>query len=215
MPPQRPSYILFDLGNVLVNIEPAAFLRTLGIDTPENRRYYQPLITQLVRRYERGEDSTETYLQLVDILFNESPEAGGHNHGGGWKFTSSEFRGAMLSIIRDPIAGMQERVARLAATVPLGLLSNTNPLHFDFCMEHLPALRSIPTHFLSYRMHALKPDRAIFEGVVRQLNLPPSEVLYFDDLADNVDAASSIGMRGLLFAGLAKLDQDLGDFGLI
>ena len=46
-----PSFILFDLGNVLAHIHPIAFLQSLSINTPENRMYYKSSITEIAKRY--------------------------------------------------------------------------------------------------------------------------------------------------------------------
>ena len=53
------------------------------------------------------------------------------------------------------------------------------------------------THrFASHLCGLCKPDAAIFEHVERTTGVPPSQILFFDDLAENVDAAKSRGWRG-------------------
>ncbi|MBI3787216.1 MAG: hypothetical protein HY276_03075, partial [Ignavibacteriales bacterium] len=79
----KPKIILFDLGNVLVHVHPEAMLQTLGIDSPENReRFGQPIIN-IVRRYERGEESTEQFLGRLESLFNGTGELEIHPYGFG------------------------------------------------------------------------------------------------------------------------------------
>ena len=93
MASRKPTFVLFDLGNVLVYIHPEAFLQTLGIDSPENRRYYQPLVIDIVKRYERGDDSTGEFFDRMDELFNRGrvpPESG--PEGSARKFTREEFQ---------------------------------------------------------------------------------------------------------------------------
>lgn len=211
----RPKLVLFDLGNVLVHIHPEAFLQTLGLDTPDNRRYYQPRITGIVKRYERGDDSTEQFLTNVDALFNARESEQQYDHGAKRVFSREEFRLAMLTVVGQPIEGMEELVKHVAASVAVGLLSNTNPLHYDLCKNTLRVLHFIPHHFLSYQLKSLKPEPKIFERVIDRLHVEPIEVLYIDDVAENVNAARAFGLNGYEFVGPKELRYRLAELRLI
>jgi HAD superfamily hydrolase (TIGR01509 family) len=190
-----------------VHIEPAAFLRSLSIDTPVNRKYYQSKIVDVVKRYERGDDSTEDFFTNLDLIFNGRDRGLHHDHGGKDYFSLNDFRNAMLSIVGEPVEGMEEIVRRVGASVPLGLLSNTNPIHFEFCLRTFRILQQIPSHFLSYQLKAFKPEPEIFARVVGQLSLPPGEILYIDDLAENIEAARVVGLMGHQFVGVKNIEQ--------
>ncbi|MCX6133165.1 MAG: HAD family phosphatase [Ignavibacteriales bacterium] len=210
----QPAVVIFDLGNVLVHIRPEAFLQTLGIDTPENRRTYQHSVIDIVKRYERGEDSTETFLQNLGTLFNVRNTSNACSDERR-QYSRDDFQRAMLAIIELPIPGMEELVRTLGTKVPLGLLSNTNPLHFDACMENLAVLRSIPFHFLSYRLRLLKPEPEIFEKTIELLRHDPRDVLYIDDLSENIEAARRAGLHGYHFVGVDELNEYLSSCGLV
>ena len=210
----QPAFVIFDLGNVLVYIHPEAFLQTLGIDSPENRRIYQKKIIDIVRAYERGVDTTEKFLGNLDKLFNARDDVGGHQAGKS-PFSRDDFQRAMLSIIGRPVPGMEDVIRSLSPKVPLGLLSNTNPLHFDACMENLKVLRFIPSHFLSYRLKSLKPEPGIFVQTIEILRLDPRDILYIDDISENIEAAERAGLNGHLFAGCEKLVVRLSELGLV
>ena len=212
---ERPTYVIFDLGNVLVHIHPAAFLQSLGIDTPENRSYYQKKVVDIAKQYERGDDPTDEFFAKLDLLFNGSRDNPRQEHGPNRALTMDDFHNAMLAVIGQPVAGMEDLVARLATKVPLGLLSNTNPIHFDLCKKTLPVLRYIPSHFLSYQLKAFKPDVRIFERVSEILKLNPGEVLYIDDLLENVEAARTVGFSAYHFEGLQMLERRLNEFQLM
>ena len=210
----QPAFVIFDLGNVLVYIHPESFLQTLGIDTPENRRIYQKKVIDIVRLYERGEDSTEKFLDNLDSLFN-ADATGRVQRGGDGRFSRDDFRRAMLSIIDRPVPGIEELVRSLSPKVPLGLLSNTNPLHFDACMESLRVLQFIPSHFLSYRLRSLKPEPEIFKQTIDFLQLDPRDILFVDDIPENIEAAEQAGLNGHLFVGSEELAGQLSELGLI
>jgi len=203
------------VGNVLVHIEPAAFLRSLSIDTSENREYFQSRIIDIVQRYERGDDSTEEFFARLDILFNKRDRTFQRDHGGKDHYSRDEFRNAMLSIVGIQVGGMEDIARRVGTSVPLGLLSNTNPVHFDYCLRTFRVLQNIPTHFLSYQLKALKPEPEIFARVAMQIPFPPGEVLYVDDLTENVDAARAAGFMGHQFIGVDDIEQLFADLKLI
>jgi HAD superfamily hydrolase (TIGR01509 family) len=209
----QPAFVIFDLGNVLVHIHPEAFLQSLGIDTPENRRAYQPRVVDIVRRYERGEETTETFLGNLERLFNTPAAAQPRSDQPAWH-TREDLRRAMLSIIGLPIPGMNDLVRNLGTKVPIGLLSNTNPLHFDACLENLVVLQYIPAHFLSYRLKSLKPDPGIFQQAIELLQRDPREVLYIDDILENVEAARTTGLNGYHFVSHDQLKAHLTVLGL-
>jgi HAD superfamily hydrolase (TIGR01509 family) len=203
------------VGNVLVHIEPAAFLRSLLIDTSGNREYYQSNIIGIVKRYEKGEDSTEEFFANLDKLFNGFDRKPQRNHGGKDHYSPDEFRNAMLSIVGLQVEGMEELVRRVGASAPLGLLSNTNPVHFDYCLQTFRVLQNIPTHFLSYQLKALKPEPEIFARVTAEIPFPPGEILYIDDIAENVDAARVAGFIGHQFIGVKNVERLFSELKLI
>ncbi|MBM4160104.1 MAG: HAD-IA family hydrolase [Ignavibacteria bacterium] len=213
---KKPKYILFDLGNVLVYIHPEAFLQTLGIGTQESRQYYRPHVVEIVRRYERGDDTTEQYLDRLDDLFNHS--RGGsetYPYGGNRHFTREDFTQAMLAVVGKPVEGMEDLVRRVASSVLVGLLSNTNPLHYDSCRSALPVLQLIPHHFLSFQLRSLKPEPLIFEKVLKQLPFEAREILYIDDLEENLSAADQGGLGCHLFRGTPELQALLRTLGIM
>jgi FMN phosphatase YigB (HAD superfamily) len=208
MTTRRPSFVLFDLGNVLVHIAPEAFLQRLGLDTPDHRRLYGAHINEIVRQYECGNESTSVCLSRLESLLNDTqPESGSGTRRD--TISHDDLRTAMRAVIGTPVAGMLELVIRLGGRVPLGLLSNTNPLHYDWCMEHLPVLQYIPSHFLSFQLQSLKPSARIFAQVVERLQIAPGDIFYIDDMLENVEAGRRAGLNSHLFLDRGKLEQDL------
>lgn len=212
---RRPSYVIFDLGDVLVRIEPAAFLRSLSLDTPDDRKYYEPKIIEIAKRYERGDDSTEHFFTKLDMLFNGRDKKPDHRQGRKGYCSQNDFRVAMISIIGAEVEGMEEIVRRVGASVPLALLSNTNPVHFEYCLRTFRVLQYVPSHFLSYQLKAFKPEPEIFARVIEQISFPPEGILYVDDIPENVEAARNAGLMGHQFIGAKNIEQLFSDLKLI
>lgn len=52
--------------------------------------------------------------------------------------------------------------------------------------------------FLSYSMHVAKPAPMIFSRMIAETAIDPAESLYFDDLAENIEAGSAAGLHSVL-----------------
>jgi 2-haloacid dehalogenase len=68
---------------------------------------------------------------------------------------------------------------------------------------------------VSGEVKLLKPDPAIYWLALDRFRLGPSDALFIDDRAINVDGARAIGMKAHLFTGAADLQARLEAEGLL
>jgi HAD superfamily hydrolase (TIGR01509 family) len=151
-------------------------------------------------------------LDQLEVLLNGR---GAPHNPAGKKFNRDELTRAMLAVIGQPVAGMEDLVRRVGQLVPVGLLSNTNPLHYELCQSNLPVLRLIPLHLLSFQLRSLKPEPAIFEKVLQRVRITAADILYIDDLEENLRAAEEAGFTSHLFRDRSQLQALLRDLTLI
>ena len=62
---------------------------------------------------------------------------------------------------------------------------------------------------LSYEIGIEKPDSKAYELLLQKLNLPAKEVIFIDDLYENVEAANRLGIDAILFESSEQLRQEL------
>ena len=192
------SILLFDLGNVLVNVDYPAFLRTLRYDHTMNERELYTLLEEDSRSYELGKASPEEYLRIVNAKLGTS-------------YTFEEFREAWNAILPEPTLGMTELIESLVPNNRLMILSNTNALHCEHMLQLSPVLRYFERYFLSFEIGAVKPDPAIYAYVLKNVDVPPDRILFIDDLEQNIKGAVNAGMRGIVFEGVEPLRFQLKD----
>jgi putative hydrolase of the HAD superfamily len=104
-----------------------------------------------------------------------------------------------------------------AAGNQIGLLSNINPLHWQFVSDgKYPWLQRpgrpgslFRSVVLSYEAGAMKPDRRIYQAAAAHAGADPSAVFFVDDRAENVAGALAAGLDAVQFVGLAQLQADL------
>jgi putative hydrolase of the HAD superfamily len=69
-------------------------------------------------------------------------------------------------------------------------------------------------YIFSYMIHEIKPDRAIFDALAEKYGLNLGECVFIDDREDNVEAAKSYGMQGIVFTGYEDACEKLRTLGV-
>jgi len=108
-----------------------------------------------------------------------------------------EFR----SWSRGFLPGARELLDTLRPRFRLGAVSNSNEVHWARNAE-LGVTQQFEFAVSSHQVGACKPDAAIFEAALRRAGIAAEAVAYFDDLQENVDAATELGMRAFRTEGV-------------
>ena len=198
----KPRLLLFDLGNVLVRFEPDKFSRALGIDPGSSKYHYESSIRDLTNKFESGKCSTDEYFASLRTYLNN-------------KFDESLLRQAFLSVLTDPIPGMEDLVRRATERLPAAVVSNTNEYHFSSVLPRIHALDYLPKRYLSYQLGVIKPLPEFYERVKKGGNVRPEEMLFIDDVEKNIEAANDAGMSGHLFRGAEGLEKHLKELDVL
>jgi putative hydrolase of the HAD superfamily len=194
--------VVFDFGNVICSFEYDRFLERLrgwsGLPVETLRE--KVFGSGAHRRFERGEIDTAGFHRLVESAIGAEvpPEA---------------FAEAFMDIF-TPVEGTHSIIRALKARYRLGLLSNTNELHFQRCIRPVPVFPLFDTVTLSYEVGALKPEAAIYRDALRKLSLPPEECVFIDDIPEYAEGARAVGMRGIRFESPERLRDELGELGV-
>lgn len=184
--------VVFDYGNVIDDVDVRVFVEhvkpfMVGPMTPEERLLQtQPLSVQ----YESGKLDTAAF---IPAFLKQA----------GLQMSHDEFIAAWSGFFR-PIPFTHALIRSLSAKYRLGLLSNTNELHFEHLISRTDVFPLFETVTLSYRVGVMKPDPAIYRDTVRKLGLASSECLYIDDLKQNAEAAGALGMQTVHFTSPAE-----------
>lgn len=188
--------VLFDLGRVLMHIDFDAFPNRLGLLTEEQRAPFQQPIGKLWRVYETGAMTTDEFLDNLFSIFNRT-------------FTKEHILEAWNGIIVRDNEEIVPLVQKIQKKFQTAILSNTSPSHWEKVLQISDVVKSIPHHFTSFTIGAMKPDRVVYEHVVSSLNVLPNEIIFIDDLKENVDGAIQAGMQGLVFKNALDTEKQL------
>jgi putative hydrolase of the HAD superfamily len=92
----------------------------------------------------------------------------------------------------------------------LGLLSNTDPLHFNHILSKFPVMRAFDKWILSYEVGFKKPAIEIFHKAIEWASVEPRKILFIDDMKKHIEVAASLGMQGIHFISAHQLREELG-----
>ena len=87
----------------------------------------------------------------------------------------------------------------------------------EFRTEHIKKsydLSFFSHTFFSNEVGLTKPNRDIFEYVLKNINKKPEECVFIDDKPENVQTAKEMGFATILFSSLENLKMELKEFGV-
>lgn len=181
--------IVFDLGGVIMTLDPAEALRrfkALGLSDAER---YLDAYTQsgIFGNLEEGKITAEDFRSKLSSLT-------------GHELTFDECKHAWLGYRKDvPQRNLDLLKELRAKDYRLILLSNTNPFMMDWALssEFDGKGSSLNDYFdalyLSYRLGIMKPAPDFFRQVLDNENILPEETFFVDDGPRNVEAAGKLG----------------------
>jgi putative hydrolase of the HAD superfamily len=181
--------VLFDLGGVLVRLGGVEEFGALVGTTDEGEIWRLWLGSPAVRCYERGLCSREEFARaaIEEFRLGIPPE---------------DFLARFLSWPKGLLAGAAELVGSVRSDVHRAVLSNTNELHWNEQPDASCIHRLFETHFASHLVGLVKPDAAIFERVVEELQCSAAEILFLDDNQINVEGARAVGFAAHRVVGV-------------
>jgi len=184
------KHIIFDLGQVIINVNPGAvkeYMNAKGVGNVDEL-HLQLLEKDIYHQLETGKITPDEFRaeikDIIDIPLKD-------------KNIDEAWNAMLLDIPRERIKFM----TRLKSKYKLYLLSNTNAIHWVSYDQYFqdtydyPSINTFFTHtWYSHLMGVRKPDPEIFKMVLQEGQFDPSEVAFVDDLKDNVDAAALHGI---------------------
>lgn len=182
--------VVFDLGGVLINLDFDSCLnafRTAGFDNIE-QQVCQFRGKGLFAQFEKGEITPETFRETIRQETSQSLTD--HKIDDMWNLM-------LLDIPREKL----DLLLELRGRYMVFLLSNTNQIHWNYACEQMFSYRGFRVNdffedtFLSFEMHQAKPDKEIYELMMKEANILPEETFFIDDSDANCKAAGSLGLQ--------------------
>lgn len=204
------SWLVFDLGGVLVDVAPAEVtLAALARRSETSEARLEPLLRErfvdtpysLAERFQIGAlDEAGFHAALNDSLDRPLD----------YSTLIAEIEAMLLGEKRDTVA----LLARLAAAHRIACYSNTNATHWRYMLRQFGFFAYIERAFASQELGVAKPDPRGFAHIAAALDVAPAGCLLIDDRQINVDGARAAGWQAIQFTDAATLERDLATRGI-
>ncbi len=179
--------IVFDLGGVVVDWSPERLMQEYTGD-PEMpiALFKKGFFQEFWPAYDRGlKDQNEIVKEMSAFASRGYAEC--------WDFV--EFVKHSLS----DIPATKELIKELSAKgYRLFCLSNMSVEFYDY-MKEREVFQYFEGKIISALEHVIKPEKGIYEVLLKRYGLIPEESLFIDDLACNIDAARQLGFQTVHF----------------
>jgi putative hydrolase of the HAD superfamily len=202
--PGAADALLFDLGRVVIDTD---FNKTLACWAGHAGCEPAHLVgrfsrDEIYQRHERGEISdAEFFAGLRTSL--------------GIELSDAQFLEGWNAIFAGEMPGIAALLARAAKRVPLYAFSNTNSAHVEhFSQAFAGVLGHFRKIFLSSAIGLRKPDAAAYDHVVKAIGIPAERIVFFDDLAENIEGARARGLTAVHVTSPDDVAHALATLGL-
>ncbi len=195
--------LLFDLGNIVIEF----------VGLTEIQRLYRPDLTK--DEIHKKWISTKAIVEFETGKINPAQFA--HQFVKEWELAiaEDEFLHLFIHWSKEPFIGMPDLLSNLAVKYTTACLSNINELHWHRVGTEQKMAQHFHHHYLSYKIGLSKPDIRIYQEVVKDLQIPPSKIIFFDDLEENVIGARSLGFNAHQVKGFEQVQAKCIELGLI
>jgi len=193
--------VIFDLGNTLVHVDFDGIVERLTGRPSRGARPEGLVDHEIIVRWCTGRLAPRDFHREVC-------------RGIGADMDFDRFVRWWCDVFR-PMPGAEGLLREVAAATRVGLLSDTDPLHWEHERRAEPWLDLVPNPTLSFRIGLLKPDPGCYLEAARSVGLAPADCLFVDDLPRNVAGALSVGMQAVRFNGIEALRAELIERGVL
>lgn len=195
--------IIFDFGNVVGFFDHGRTLRKLEpIAAASAQQMYD-----LVCAGPLGDDFESGRIGEKEFLRRFKAECGIQ--------CSDEFLEAACADIFWPNPEVCELIPRLKPRYRILLGSNTNIIHSRFFKKQFAdVLRHFNALIMSHEIGVRKPNVDFYRHCQQHAQGKPDEILFVDDVADNVLSARTLGWHGIVYRPKDGLSSKLAGVGV-
>lgn len=199
------NWFLFDLGNTLIKLAYERVLENVCRSAALTRDELVEILEEPggYRDMERG---AVTFREFYEFIADKA----------GYRGSLHDFREIWSDFFDGAIPGTEELLDRIRAKYRVAFLSNSNEVHAELIPRRYSTLFKKDDRFIfSHRFRVAKPDPEMFRRALEVLGALPQNVVFIDDLIENVLAARGEGIRSFQFIDAEQLRRELTAEGLL
>lgn len=196
--------IIFDLGNVVLDYNPVAYLKEKINDDKVEKVILEAVFkSEEWPMLDRGVITEEEAIERIvnrDIKNKEFIEIAFEN----WY--------EMLKPLNDTVMLIKELKNK---GFNLYYLSNFHLKAFDYVIKKNEVFKLFDGGIVSFKEKLLKPEKDIYTKILEAYDLKASECIFIDDVLENVEGANKEGIKGIQFKNIKDLRKELSNYGVL
>ena len=203
-PLMQPKFLYFDLGKVLVDFSVDQMLGQMGAVAGIAAEEVRAAIFggELMQQYESGRLSERQFYEAFCTATGKRPD-----------YDALATAASDIFTLNLPMLPLVAHLCQ--AGYPMGILSNTCAMHWDYCLRRYRMVaEGFTIHALSFRIGTVKPGAAIFHAAAELAGVRPEEIFFVDDIAEHVAGARAVGFDAVQFTTTAALAAELRQRGI-
>lgn len=194
----RVETIIFDLGNVLVNWNPANLYRKTFTNQKDLDFFLNNICTM---EWHTLQDGGRSPQEGTRELLRKYPE---------YEEPIRAFYTRWKEMFNGPIEGSVQILNELKEKgYPVYALSNWNKELYNQTVEDFPFLDWFDGKIISSEEGMKKPDDNIYHLLFERYRINPQAAIFIDDNKANIETAERLGLRGILFTSPEALRHEL------
>ena len=183
--PQAVSALLFDLGGVIIDIDFDLVFAHWSMQTglPETHFRERFYFDEPYQYHERGQIDSAEYFQHLRTLF-------------GISLTDKEIDEGWNKIYVGIVPDLMPLLRSIHGKIPMYAFTNSNAAHRTHWSVAYAEELSVFEHVFDSSVIGLrKPEAASFELISAEINIPLTNILFFDDTEENIIAANALEIQ--------------------
>ena len=197
--------IIFDLGGVLIDWNPAYVFDTLIPDETKREHFFQNICTH---EWNEEQDAGRTIKEANEVLIAKHPE---------WKEHIEAYYGRWEEMLGGPIEETVDIFRQLKASghYKFYALTNWSAELFPIALKRYDFLHWFDGRLVSGEEKMRKPFPEFFQLLLDRFDIKKEEALFIDDNLRNAEAGTEFGLDTIRFTSAAELKKALEDRGVL
>lgn len=196
--------VILDIGKVLVEFDWMSYVNSMGFSDDIAKEVGNYIFNnKLWKERDRGDKKEEEYIELY---------IQGASH------LEKEIRKVFENIV-DIVEVYPFSKAFVKSLKENGkkvyLLSNYSKKSFENDKKKFAFLPYIDGGVISYQINHVKPEREIYDEIIKKYNINPGEAVFLDDVEENLDGAREVGLQTIHVTSHDAAIKGLAEFGIV
>ena len=197
--------IVFDYGRVISLPQDPETLEQIAAKANVDRKQFEHVLWSLRGEYDRGVITARDYYKKVLADLDASVDEKTMDEMiemdyNSWKFINSET----VTLMED---------VKKAGYI-LGILSNMPHDFLAWARINIPVFSLPQIGVFSCEVKLIKPEKAIYLKLLSLAGVDSEELVFFDDMPENVNSAKNLGIKAFLWKDPENARQELLSLGV-